>query len=179
MSRHILPLLAAVALILACCAYFAPAYAESSGAAQSLHSVHAQTATVTPGGGDGGAWSLIGNLLKAFQSHDWELVAGLILMLVVMAARGLTRLAVVPDTYVPWLTTAFAVVTALGMGLASHQSLWQILTTGISVGFGAIGAYETVGKAAKLYAHRTPPAAPPAAPPAVPPTTPPAGPKAA
>lgn len=91
----------------------------------------------------------IGGLLalaeRAFQSGNWGLVFGLALTILVVAIRltGLTKM--IPKEYDKYVATGLAVLTSVAIGLQAGVVWWKIITSGVAIGFIAIGGWETIG----------------------------------
>ena len=116
--------------------------------------IAAQAATSTATDDLGG---LVHTTLEAFQSKNWTLLAGAVLMLLTVLARRLNLIAKLPVQYIPWAAGGTAMLAAVALGLMDGQPWTNILATGLSVGLTAVGAWKAFGKPASKLLAKTPP----------------------
>lgn len=106
-------------------------------------------------------------LSKAYTSHEWAMLAGAVLMLLIGLVRQTRVLSSLPTKLVPWATIGVAVATSFGLGLTQHQSLSTMLATAFSTALVAVGSWEAVGKHLfDIFKKAEPPAAASPTPPA-------------
>jgi hypothetical protein len=89
---------------------------------------------------------LLDTMAQAYSNQAWAVLAGVVLMFVVMAARKFVLPALEP-THTRWVALGLAMATSVGVGLQSSQDWFTIAVTAISTGLVAIGSWETLGKA--------------------------------
>ena len=85
-------------------------------------------------------------LVKAIQSKNWPVVAGIILMLLVFVANKFGLKDKVGAKAIPWVSLAIGVFATSGMALASGVAVTEALIQGLSAGLAAVGSWETLFK---------------------------------
>ena len=85
-------------------------------------------------------------LVKAIQSKNWPVVAGLILMLLVFVANKFGLKDKVGAKAIPWVSLVIGVFATSGMALASGVAVTEALIQGLSAGLAAVGSWETLFK---------------------------------
>lgn len=89
---------------------------------------------------------------NAFHSHAWAMLSGAILTILVIIMRQFDLVSKLPDKLVPWATVVLAIIGSVGLGLQQGQSLSDVIVTGLSIGWMAVGVWETAGKMGKSSA---------------------------
>ena len=85
-------------------------------------------------------------LVKAIQSKNWPVVAGLILMILVFVANKFGLKDKVGAKAIPWVSLIIGVFATSGMALASGVAVTEALIQGLSAGLAAVGSWETLFK---------------------------------
>ena len=85
-------------------------------------------------------------LVKAIQSKNWPVVAGIILMLLVFVANKFGLKDKVGAKAIPWVSLVIGVFATSGMALASGIAVTEALIQGLSAGLAAVGSWETLFK---------------------------------
>lgn len=85
-------------------------------------------------------------LVKAIQSKNWPVVAGIILMLLVFVANKFGLKDKVGAKAIPWVSLVIGVFATSGMALASGVAVTEALIQGLSAGLAAVGSWETLFK---------------------------------
>lgn len=85
-------------------------------------------------------------LVKAIQSKNWPVVAGIILMLLVFVANKFGLKDKVGAKAIPWVSLIIGVFATSGMALASGVAVTEALIQGLSAGLAAVGSWETLFK---------------------------------
>lgn len=85
-------------------------------------------------------------LVKAVQDKNWALVCGLLLTLIVFGANKMGLKNKVGSKAVPWVATALATATALGISLANGLPVGDAISQGLLSGLTAIGGWEMLFK---------------------------------
>lgn len=92
------------------------------------------------------AVATVSALVKAIQSKNWPVVAGLILMLLVFIANKFGLKDKVGAKAIPWVSLVIGVFATSGMALASGVAVTEALIQGLSAGLAAVGSWETLFK---------------------------------
>ena len=92
------------------------------------------------------AVATVSALVKAIQSKNWPVVAGLILMLLVFIANKFGLKDKVGAKAIPWVSLVIGVFATSGMALVSGVAVTEALIQGLSAGLAAVGAWETLFK---------------------------------
>lgn len=112
----------------------------------------AGTSTVAPAGATAADLASEGSILKflakAFHFREWRLAMGCALTLLVMILRKVGIENLIDSKHLPWVTTGIAVLGAIGPGISEGLPITDVLVDGLTVGWMAIGGWETVGKLA-------------------------------
>lgn len=85
-------------------------------------------------------------LVKAIQSKNWPVVAGLILMLLVFIANKFGLKDKVGAKAIPWVSLVIGVFATSGMALASGVAVTEAIIQGLGAGLAAVGSWETLFK---------------------------------
>ena len=85
-------------------------------------------------------------LVKAIQSKNWPVVAGIILMLLVFVANKFGLKNKVGAKAIPWVSLLIGIFATTGMALASGIAVTEALIQGLSAGLAAVGSWETLFK---------------------------------
>lgn len=85
-------------------------------------------------------------LVKAIQSKNWPVVAGLILMLLVFMANKFGLKDKVGAKAIPWVSLAIGVFATSGIALASGVAVMEAIIQGLGAGLAAVGSWETLFK---------------------------------
>ena len=85
-------------------------------------------------------------LVKAIQSKNWPVVAGIILMLLVFVANKFGLKNKVGAKAIPWISLIIGVFATSGMALASGIAVTDALIQGMGAGLAAVGSWETLFK---------------------------------
>ena len=100
-------------------------------------------------------------LVDALQSKNWALAIGILLSLLVSFANRFGLKDKVGGKALPWVTSAVAVLGAIGAALMAGVSIMEAASQGLVAGVAAIGGWEMVLK--HLLAPKSDAAAPAAA----------------
>jgi hypothetical protein len=76
----------------------------------------------------------------------WAMAVGLLLMILVYAARRFNLLAMVPKKAIPWITMGLGLTTAIAIALMTENGWSQALFSGLGGAVGSIGLWELAGK---------------------------------
>ena len=85
-------------------------------------------------------------LVKAIQSKNWPVVAGIILMLLVFVANKFGLKNKVGAKAIPWVSLIIGVLATSGIALASGVAVTEALIQGLGAGLAAVGSWETLFK---------------------------------
>jgi len=85
-------------------------------------------------------------LVDALQSKNWALAIGILLSLLVSFANRLGLKDKVGGKALPWVTSAVAVLGAIGAALMAGVSIMEAASQGLVAGVAAIGGWEMVLK---------------------------------
>lgn len=90
---------------------------------------------------------LINAIADASQAKNWALMAGLIITLVVAAARWVKLLEWLPKSAMKWVAGALAALTSVGTHLvAGNADIMSMIVTAVSTGVAAVGGWEMLLK---------------------------------
>ena len=85
-------------------------------------------------------------LVDALQSKNWALAIGILLSLLVSFANRFGLKDKVGSKALPWVTSAVAVLGAIGAALMAGVSIMEAASQGLVAGVAAIGGWEMVLK---------------------------------
>lgn len=85
-------------------------------------------------------------LVDAFQSKEWTLFLGALLMLLVFVLRYFKLLDKLPEAAIGWVAAGVGIVAAVGVSLASGAPVGSALIGGFTTGAAASGLWELVFK---------------------------------
>jgi len=84
-------------------------------------------------------------LLAAFQSREWGVAVGLILMLIVLFVSRFMWTSL-PPSWLPWLSIGLGIAATAGIDLAAGKVWWRAILAGLTTGAAASGLWSALGK---------------------------------
>lgn len=91
---------------------------------------------------------------SAFESRNWLLLGGMVLMVVVVMIRRMGLLDKLAPELHQWAAMGLAMAGAVAGGIMMGMSWLSIIPTGLLTGLAAIGGWETLGR--MLFAKKAP-----------------------
>ena len=88
----------------------------------------------------------LGMVIDMAKQGKWMVAIGLLLMILVYAARRFKLLALAPKKAIPWITLGLGLTTSVAMALITEHGWMASLFTGIGGSVGSIGLWELLGK---------------------------------
>lgn len=118
----------------------------------------APTTTVAgPPKTDAEAGTFLGAMVDAAKDGHWNVVGGLLILLLIWLFNKLGMATKLGSKLVPWVSVALGVLATLGVGLATGAPLLAAIKTGALNGALAVALWELVGK--HFLTAKTPPPA--------------------
>lgn len=84
--------------------------------------------------------------VNAVQSHNWTMLAGVVVMILVYIVRQTSLMSKLPSKYVPWVTIGMTTAGSMATSLVAGRSMWDAVGAGLMLGCSAIATWELAGQ---------------------------------